>query len=395
MKQFRDSFPFFRHHPETVYLDSAATAHKPSCVIEALSQFYERDYATVHRSVYQSSMRATELYQEARDAVRQWIHAKESDEIIFTRGTTESIHLVSRTFPLQKGDEVLVSELEHHSNLVPWQMLAQEKGIILKKIPVLETGELDLQFPLSPQTKLVAVTHASNVTGTIPPIRELAREAHRVGAVVLVDGAQAASHARIDVQDLDADFYAFSGHKCYGPTGIGVLYGRKNLLEKMPPYHGGGGMVSRVDFDRSSYLEPPMRFEAGTPIIGSAIGLKAAIDYMQSIGIEAIHAYEQSLLAFATEKLHKIPGLRIIGQAAQKSPILTFTVEGTHPLDLATFLDMQNIAVRSGSLCAQPLLRRFGVEVAIRASLALYNSREDVERFALALEKAIRACKAH
>ena len=380
MKSFRELFPIFRHHPELIYLDSAATAHKPDCVIEALTKFYSQDYATVHRAIYRSAVRATELYDEARETVRRFINANYREEIVFTRGTTESIHLVSRAYPLLQGDVVLLSELEHHSNLVPWQMLAQEKGIILRWIPVRQSGELDLQLPFPPNTKLVAITHVSNVTGTVTPIREIVEEAHRIHAVVLVDGAQAAPHLPVDVQALDVDFYAFSGHKCYGPTGIGVLYGKQELLARMAPLQGGGSMVDHVDFEKSTYQEPPLRFEAGTPIIGSAIGLKAALDFLQKAGLKRAEAWEHRLLTLATEGLGRIPGLRIIGTSERKGPILTFTIDGVHPLDLAALLDCQNIAIRTGHLCAQPLLRRFGCEAAARASFALYNTEEDVER---------------
>ncbi|MBF8263569.1 MAG: putative cysteine desulfurase [Parachlamydiales bacterium] len=387
MKQVRDAFPIFRHHPELVYLDSAATAHKPDAVIDALSQFYAKDYATVHRAIYRSSMRATELYHEARETVRRFINADSVDEVVFTRNTTESIHLVSRTFDLKRGDEVLLSELEHHSNLVPWQMLAQEKGIVLKWIKVLDNGALDLSLPFSEKTKLVAITHVSNVTGTVTPIQEIVREARRVGAAVLVDGAQAAPHMSVDVQALDIDFYAFSGHKCYGPTGIGVLYGKRERLMAMPPLQGGGAMVDRVDFEKSTYQEPPLRFEAGTPMVGSAIGLMAALHFLLSVGLNRAAEWEHRLLSIATNRLESIDGCRIIGTAPGKGPIVTFTIDGVHPLDLAAWLDCQNIAIRTGHLCAQPLLRRFGCEAAARASFAVYNTEEDVERFIQAVQK--------
>jgi len=392
MKDWRKFFPIFRHHPDWIYLDSAASAHKPDCVIEALSQFYSKDYATVHRAAYGASIRATEMYHNARETVRQFLNAACYEEIIFTRGTTESIHIVSRTFPLKRGDEVLISGLEHHSNLVPWQMLAEEKGIILRQIPVLGDGSLEMPLKISPKTRLIAVTHVSNVTGTITPIREIVQAARQVGAAVLVDGAQAAPHMRIDVQDLGADFYVFSGHKCYGPTGIGILYGKKEWLTAMPPLQGGGAMVDHVDFEKSTYLEPPMRFEAGTPMIGSAIGLKAALDFLQEIGIHSAAAWEQHLLSIATNMLSRIPKLRIIGTALHKGPIITFTVDDVHPLDLAALLDCKNIAVRTGHLCAQPLLRKFGCESALRASFALYNTEEDVERFVSAVKETLIKC---
>lgn len=388
MKHARDLFPIFRHHPELIYLDSAATAHKPDVVIDALSQFYARDYATVHRSIYRSSIRATELYHDARETVRRFINAASADEIVFTRNTTESIHLVSRTFGLKRGDEVVLSELEHHSNLVPWQMLAKEKGIILKWIRVLENGALDLQLPFSKNTKLVSVAHVSNVTGTVTPVQEIVRAAKSVGAAVLADGAQAAPHMAVDVQSLDVDFYAFSGHKCYGPTGIGVLYGKRERLAAMPPLQGGGAMVDHVDFEESTYLEPPLRFEAGTPMVGPAIGLMAALRFLLSIGLNRAAEWERRLLFLAAKQLESIEGLRIIGTAPGKGPILTFTIEGVHPLDLAAWLDCQNIAIRTGHLCAQPLLRRFGCDSAARASFAIYNTEEEVEQFV----QAVRQC---
>jgi cysteine desulfurase/selenocysteine lyase len=390
MKNWRESFPVFRHHPEWVYLDSAATAHKPQCVIDALTQFYAEDYATVHRAIYSASMRVTEQYHDAREMVRRFLNAADSEEIVFTRGATESIHLVSRTFLLQRGDEILLSRLEHHSNLVPWQMLAEEKGVVLNWIPVLENGALDWPCTISPKTKLVSVAHVSNVTGAIAPIREIVQAARQVGAAVLVDGAQAAPHMPVDVQALDVDFYAFSGHKCYGPTGIGVLYGKKERLRAMPPLQGGGGMVEHVDFERSSYQEPPLRFEAGTPAIGPAIGLKAALDFLQQAGLHAAAAWEQHLLKLTTDRLSEISNLRIIGTAPEKGPILTFTIENVHPLDLGALLDCKNIAIRTGHLCAQPLLCQFGCESVMRASLAIYNTEEDIERFATALIECMK-----
>ena len=385
----KEQFPIFQHHPELIYLDSAATAHKPACVIDALTQFYARDYATVHRAAYRMAQMATEQYAQARETVRRFLNAKYSEEIVFTRGTTDSIHLVSRTFPLQPGDVVLLSQLEHHSNLVPWQMLAKEKGIVLQWIPICPNGELDLRTPFSPQTKLVAITHISNVTGTVTPIPEIVREARRVGAAVLIDGAQAAPHIPLDMQALDVDFYAFSGHKCYGPTGIGVLYGKKEWLSKMPPLQGGGSMVEHVDFEESTYQEPPLRFEAGTPMIGPAIGLKSALEFLEQVGVKNAAAIEQHFLELATSQLQKIHGLRIIGTAPQKGPILTFTIDGVHPLDLASLLDCKNIAIRTGHLCAQPLLRLYGCEVVARASFAIYNTDEDIECFVRAVQQAV------
>jgi cysteine desulfurase/selenocysteine lyase len=392
MKNLRSQFPIFRAHPELIYLDSAATAHKPDSVIAALVQFYSKDYATVHRAAYRSSLLATEKYQAAREAVQRFLHAASPDEIVFTRGTTESIHLVSRLFALQKGDEVLISDLEHHSNLVPWQMIAKEKGIVVKRIPMRADGALDWPMAISRNTKLVSIAHVSNVTGAIAPISSIVKEARGVGAAVLVDGAQSAPHMSVDVQALDVDFYAFSGHKCYGPTGVGVLYGKRKQLSLMQPWQGGGGMVDHVDFETCTYLEPPMRFEAGTPMSASAIGLHAALDFLQPVLAEAA-AWEHRLLMRATEQLLRIDGLRIFGTSEPKGPILTFTIEGVHPLDLATLLDAKNIAIRTGHLCAQPLLRLFGCEAAARASFALYNTEEEVDRFAKAVQDAVKRCR--
>jgi len=389
----RERFPIFAAHPQLIYLDSAATAHKPKTVIDSLSQFYASEYATVHRAIYRPSLIATEKYNESRSSAARFLNAAHAQEIVFTRGTTDALNLVAlsyaRTF-LKPGDEILISEMEHHSNIVPWQMAAQHTGATLKWISVDLQGVLQWEGCINPSTKIVALAHVSNVTGTVNPIQEIAKAAHRVGAVLVVDGAQAAASMPVDVQALDCDFYAFSGHKCYGPTGIGILYGKKQILEKMPPVQGGGDMIERVDLDKTTYQEPPLRFEAGTPLIGPAIALKAALDFLEETGRSQIQAHGQQLLAQATQSLQQIPGLKIIGTAREKGPILTFQVEGVHPLDLATLLDLQNIALRSGHLCAQPLLRAFGLEQAIRASFALYNTPDEIDLFARALKKSIQ-----
>lgn len=382
----REEFPFLRNHPNLTYLDSAATAQKPDCVIEAITRFYTHDYGTIHRAAYRQSLRASELYAEARESARLFLNAPSPDEIVFTRGTTDAINLVARTFPFEPGDEILISKLEHHSNLLPWQMVAKEKGLRLRWIELQADGSLDPDLPITPRTKLIAVTHVSNVTGGITPLREIVRQAKQVGAAVLVDGAQAAVHLPIDVEALDVDFYAFSGHKCYGPTGIGILYGKKERLSAMLPLQGGGGMVQRVDLEESGYELPPLRFEAGTPMSASAIGLKAALEYM----VKRDAAHELKLLALATARLLEIDGLRILGSVSNKAPILSFSIEKIHPLDLAAFLDTKEIAIRSGHLCAQPLLRFFGLEHAARASFALYNSEEDALRFADAVHAAVK-----
>ena len=380
----KEYFPIFRHHPDLIYLDSAATSHKPDCVIEALSRFYSQEYATVHRAVYKNAVRATERYYAARETIQRFICASIPEEVIFTRGTTDAINLVARAFPFQAGDEILVSEIEHHSNLVPWQMVAKEKGLILKRF------SLNEPLPLSSKTKLVALTHVSNVTGQIVPIREIIREAHLVGAVVLIDGAQAAPHLKIDVQQLDADFYAFSSHKCYGPTGVGALYGKRDLLLKMSPWQGGGDMVQRVDPFESSYQEPPLRFEAGTPIIGSAIGFGAALEFLQSMDLQAIVDHEENLVQLTLDGLKQIEGIRILGGDCQRGSLITFVIDGVHPLDLASLWDAQNIAIRTGNLCAQPLLRQLGCEVASRVSFAMYNTIHDVKIFIASLRKNVR-----
>ncbi|MBX7066402.1 MAG: cysteine desulfurase [Parachlamydiales bacterium] len=383
----RNEFPIFEKHPDWVYLDTAATAQKPKCVIDALASFYSEDYATVHRAIYRQSIHASELYHQTRMTAAQFLNA-DPDEIVFTRGTTDAINLVAQSFGrtfISRGDEIVISEMEHHSNLVPWQMLAKEKGAVLRFIPVNDRGELEWEGMITPKTKIVALAHISNVTGTINPIAEIGKAAHAVGAKLLVDGAQAAPHLKIDVQALNCDFYAFSGHKCYGPTGVGVLFGKKELLDRMPPVQGGGDMIAWVEKEEATYQSAPLRFEAGTPIIGSVIALKPALEFVQRhLG----HAFP---LKYATKKLQAIPNLKIIGTAPEKGPIITFHIDGVHPLDLATFLDIKNISIRSGHLCAQPLLKRFGLEAAARISFGIYSTTKEVDRFAEALEEMLVA----
>jgi cysteine desulfurase/selenocysteine lyase len=389
MKEF---FPYFQHHKDLVYLDSAATTHKPKVMIDALTSFYTQEYATVHRAIYSAALKSTERYHAAREAVQKFIHAEHCDEIIFTRGTTDALNLVARSYGkqfLRPGDEILITQMEHHSNIVPWQMIAQETQAVLRFIPVNDQGVLQWQGTVTSRTKIVAVVHVSNATGTVNPIQEIVREAHKWGAIVVVDGAQSAPHMRVDVQQLDCDFYAFSGHKCYGPTGVGVLYGKKVHLEKMPPVQGGGDMIERVDMQSSTYQSPPLRFEAGTPIIAPVIALKSSLDFIQEIGLETIAAQEHKLFVLATEMLLQIPRLRILGTAPEKGPIVTFSIDGMHPLDVTTLLDLEHIAIRSGHLCAQPILRFFGVESAMRASFGVYNTEQDVERFVKALSQVV------
>jgi cysteine desulfurase/selenocysteine lyase len=379
----RDEFPIFQAHPELIYLDNAATTHKPRSVIDALTKFYSEDYATVHRAVYRRSIRASEQYHETRLAAARFLNAR-AEEIVFTRGTTDAINLVASSYGgtyLKAGDEILISEMEHHSNLVPWQMLAQRTGATLKYIPIDERGLLEWEGKITIRTKLVSLAHISNVTGTIHPIQKIGAAAHAVGAILVVDGAQAAPHLKIDVKALNCDFYAFSGHKCYGPTGVGVLYGKKELLQSMPPIQGGGDMIEQVELDHTTYQAPPLRFEAGTPMIGAVIALKAALEFIEQ------HRKHESLVDYATEKLLNIPNLKIIGTAPEKGPILTFHIDGIHPLDLATLLDLENIAIRSGHLCAQPLLRKYGLTAAARASFGIYNTVEEVDLFIEALEE--------
>lgn len=386
----RDEFPIFKKHPEWIYLDSAATAHKPQCVIDALTRFYSEEYATVHRALYRPSLKATDQYNATRETAARFLNAS-FEEIVFTRGTTDAINLVAQSYGktvLQPGDEILISEMEHHSNIVPWQIVAQQTGAILRWIPMDERGVLQWKGQITSKTKIVSLAHISNVTGTINPIAEIGRAAHQVGARFVVDGAQAAPCLKIDVQALHCDFYAFSGHKCYGPTGVGVLYGKKELLERMPPIQGGGDMIERVELEETSYQAPPLRFEAGTPIIGSVIALKTALEFVER------YRSHPSLLSYATERLLLIPGLKIVGTAPHKGPILTFHMEGVHPLDITTLLDLKNIAIRSGHLCAQPLLRKFGLTVTARASFGFYNTRNEIDVFADALAALSSTLKA-
>ncbi|MGL4540652.1 MAG: aminotransferase class V-fold PLP-dependent enzyme [Candidatus Rhabdochlamydia sp.] len=400
--KIRQDFPMLRqlmHGRPFIYLDSAATAHKPQSVINAISDFYANHYATVNRSVYDFASKASAQYNLVRQKVKRFLNAAFVEEIIFTKSTTEAINMVAYClgrFYLQPGDEVLISEMEHHSNIIPWHMCCKEKGAHLKVIPVNESGELifeEFQKLLSNKTKIVSIAHMSNVLGTINPIAEIVKEAHAKGAKVVVDGAQSAPHMPIDVQKLGVDFYAFSAHKMYGPTGVGVLYGKRSLLEIMPPYQGGGDMVDEVSFDRITYQEPPLKFEAGTPMIAEVMGLGAALDYIGAIDQEQIAAWEKDLLEYATRRLQEIKGLKIIGTAKQKGPILSFSIHGFHPLDLATLLDLRGIAIRTGQLCAQPILRRYNVSSLSRISLAFYNTREEIDLFIHALKEALLLLK--
>ncbi|MCB1136526.1 MAG: cysteine desulfurase [Chlamydiia bacterium] len=376
-----------RGHP-LVYLDSAATSHKPNCVIDTIADFYRNEYGTVHRAVYELAMHSTERYSAVRRKVQAFFHAESEDEIIFTRGTTEAMNLIAssygRTF-VQKGDQVLVCCIDHHSNIVPWQMLCQERGAELKVIPVNDAGEIDLEAYralLNPRVKVVSTSHVANSLGTIHPIKDMVAMAHAVGAIYVADGAQSAPHMQVDVQDLDVDFYAFSGHKMLAPSGIGGLYGKRAHLEAMPPYQGGGDMIERVSFAGTTYNAPPLKFEAGTPDIAQVIGLGAAIDYIEAIGRDTFTQWEHTLLQAGTERLSAIPGLRIIGTAKEKAGIISFVVEGVHHLDIGTLLDLKGIAVRTGHHCTMPAMERFGVPGTVRASFSIYNTLEEVHRFA-------------
>jgi cysteine desulfurase/selenocysteine lyase len=379
------------HDKPLAFLDSAASAQKPRQVIDAVSDVYEREYANVHRGLYQISEAVTARYEGTRDIIRDFIGAAHSHEIIFTRNATESINLIAYSFGrnfLKEGDEVVITELEHHANIVPWQMLRDEKGIVLKVAPITDDGELIMsafEDLLGPKTKLVAVAQMSNVLGTILPIEDIIHRAHAVGAKVLIDGCQAVTHFPVDVQALGCDFYVFSGHKLYGPSGIGVLYGREELLNAMPPFMGGGDMISSVTFEKSTWAKLPHKFEAGTPAIAQAIGLGAAIEYVNGLGLDAIGAHEQDLLNYATQQLSSVDGLRIIGTAPNKASVISFMLDYAHPHDIATIIDRAGVAVRAGHHCAQPLMQRMDVPATTRASLGLYNNRADIDALVRAL----------
>jgi len=397
VERVRADFPALHqtvHGQPLVYLDNAATTQKPRQVIESLDRYYRSDNANVHRGVHALSERATAAYEAAREKVREFLNAQSAQEIVFVRGTTEAINLVAQSWGrtnLRPDDEVVITETEHHSNIVPWQMLCGQTGAQLRVVPVEDNGVLSAERYaqiLGRRTRLVAVAHCSNALGTINPVKRMISQAHEVGALVMVDGAQAVAHLSVDVRDLDCDFYAFSGHKLYGPTGIGVLYAKRALLQDMPPYQGGGEMVKHVSFDRTSYLDPPLRFEAGTPDIAGAIGLGAAIDYVGALGSEAIGRHERELLMQATAAISRIPGLRIIGTAPEKTGILSFVLDGVHAHDVGTILDMQGVAIRVGHHCAMPVMQRYCVPATARVSFALYNTREEVDALVAGIYRA-------
>ena len=396
IEEIRKDFPILSrtvYNRPLVYLDNAATTQKPRAVVEAMTEEYYSVNANVHRGVHYLSQQATELHEQARGNVQHFINARSEAEIIFTRGTTESLNLVAFSFGeafLKEGDEVLVSVMEHHSNIVPWQMLRERKGIVLKVIPMTDEGEIDLEAYknlFSPHTRLVSIAHVSNVLGTVNPVKEMTAIAHAHGAKVLVDGAQSVPHRRVDVQDIGCDFLTFSGHKIYGPTGIGVLYGREELLEKMPPYQGGGEMIARVSFEKTTYERLPFKFEAGTPDFVGSHALAVALDYVRGIGQDIIAAHEADLTRYAMEQMSLIPGMKIYGTAREKDAVISFNVGDIHPLDLGTLLDRLGIAIRTGYHCAQPLMVRCGVESMARASFALYNTRAEVDALVAGIDR--------
>ncbi|RME68189.1 MAG: cysteine desulfurase [Verrucomicrobia bacterium] len=376
-----------------IYLDNAATTHKPQAVIDAVQRFYMLQNANIHRGVHYLSQQATDAYEQARIRIGQFFNAPSSDEIIFVRGTTEGINLVAHSWGsknLREGDEILITEMEHHANIVPWQLVAERTGAVLRVAPITDDGELDLdafRARLSDKTRLVAVAHVSNALGTVNPVREIVAAARAAGALVLLDGAQSAPHMPVDLQKLDCDFFVCSGHKMYGPTGIGILWGRMELLEAMPPYEGGGDMIEWVTFEKTTFKAPPTRFEAGTPHIAGAIGLGAAVDFLERVGRPALAAHEEAITAYAVEQLGRVEGLSIVGRPRHRAGAISFVLEGVHPHDIGTILDSEGVAIRAGHHCAQPLMRRLGLNATARASFGLYNKREEVDALVAALDK--------
>lgn len=397
IQQIRSEFPILQQSVNgkpLIYFDNAATNHKPVHVIDAISNYYKTINSNVHRGVHTLSQLATDACEQARITVQEFIHAKHHHEIIFTRGTTESINLVASSFGkkfLTKGDEILISAMEHHSNIVPWQMICEEQGATLRVIPVTQEGEIifsEFEKLLNPKIKLIAITHISNVLGTINPVKNIVKTAHLHKIPVLIDGAQSIAHAEIDVQELDCDFYVFSGHKIYGPTGIGVLYGKEQWLNDLPPYQGGGSMIKQVSFEKTTYNELPFKFEAGTPDIAGVIGLAAAINYVKKLGIKAIQDYEHELLTYASEKMQTIDGITYYGTAKEKASLISFLMGHIHAFDAGTILDKLGIAIRTGHHCAQPLMHFFGIAGTMRASFAIYNTKEEIDIFVEGLKKA-------
>jgi cysteine desulfurase/selenocysteine lyase len=397
VREIRQDFPALRQQvygKNLIYFDNGATSQKPQLVLDAINQYYSKDNANIHRGVHHLSQKATSEFEDARETIRGFIHAAKKEEIIFTKGTTDGINLVAFSFGelLSAGDEIIISAMEHHSNIVPWQLLAERKQLKLRVIPMTRKGELDMvQFEqlLSSKTKLVAVTHISNSLGTINPVKEIISKAHAVGARVLIDGAQSVQHMAVDVRDLDCDFFVFSGHKLFGPTGIGVLYGKEQLLDEMPPYQGGGDMISKVTFEKTTYNELPFKFEAGTPHIAGGICLGTAIKYLQQYNIQDLQAYESELTEYAQEMLETFENIQLIGTAKNKTSVVSFNVPGIHPFDIGTLLDKQGIAVRTGHHCTQPIMDFYQIPGTVRASFAFYNTKEEIDAFIAAVEKSL------
>ncbi|KAB2859919.1 MAG: cysteine desulfurase [Flavobacteriales bacterium] len=402
INKIRDDFPILKREVNgkpLVYFDNGATSQKPQLVIDAINKYYTFENSNIHRGIHTLSQEATNAYEVARKKVQRFVNAQHEHEIIFTKGTTDSINLVAASFGkkhLKKGDEIIISNMEHHSNIVPWQMICEEKEAVLKVIPINDKGELlmdEFKKLLSPKTKFVSITHVSNTLGTINPVKEIIKLAKEAGALVLIDGAQAVPHTKIDVQELNCDFYAFSGHKMFGPTGVGILYGKEAILNDLPPYQGGGDMIKTVTFEKTTYNELPHKFEAGTPNIVGGIGLGVAIDYMNSIGLDKIEAYEHELLTYATEQIKQIEGVRIVGEAAKKASVLSFVVDGTHPSDIGMIIDKLGVAIRTGHHCTEPLMNRLNVPGTARASFAFYNTFEEIDIFIAALKRAVTMLK--
>lgn len=396
INDIRNEFPILErkvHNKDLVYLDNAATTQKPRQVIEAITKYYEEYNSNIHRGVHFLSQIATNAYEESRDYIKNFIGAAHREEIIFTRGTTEAINLLAHSFGkafIKEGDEVLISEMEHHSNIVPWQMLCEDRKAILRVIPMNDKGEIimeEYENLLSSRTKILAITHISNALGTINPIKEIIEKAHAYDVKVMIDGAQAVAHEKVNVSELDCDFYCFSAHKVYGPMGIGAIYGKKELLEKMPPYQGGGEMIANVSFEKSTYNELPFKFEAGTPNVGGAIAFKSALEYLEAIGLDAIKKHEHQLLSYATAEMEKLEDIIIYGKAKNKAALISFLIKDIHPFDAGTMIDQMGIALRTGHHCAQPIMDKFQIPGTIRASFAMYNSMEEVDAFIAALKK--------
>lgn len=394
IEKIRRDFPIFYAQPSLIYLDTAATSHKPQCVVNAMMHFYQREYGTVHRAIYDLSTKATEKYSSVRKIIQRWIGAKSDNEIIFTKSTTEALNLVAHSFGalLQPGDEIIISQMEHHANFVPWQILAKEKNLQIRYLPITETGELDigiLEKWLGSKTRLISIAHISNSTGAVNPIKEITRLGHSVGAKICVDGAQAVGHMNIDVKELEVDFYAFSGHKMYGPTGIGILYGKSELLEKMPPYQSGGDMIESVTLEETKFMVPPLKFEAGTPMIAQVMGLGESISYLQSVGQANIYHYETKITQYALKEIQRIPNLQLMGNPQQRGPLISFFIKDVHMFDITTMLNAKGISLRSGHLCSQPTLQRFGLSSVGRISFGIYTLQKEIDCFLNSLEDVI------